>query len=97
MSYKDNLHVSVKQSGLRTTKQRDDLEIFFNDITTSKADIFETMKKDISKFLLLPEVFYSQPVTQKKKYKPCKYNKNNSGDKVKSTRKKQRRNTTAKK
>jgi hypothetical protein len=92
MTYKDNLHVSVKQCGLRTTKERDDLEIFFNDITTSKADIFETMKKDISKFLLLPEVFYSQSVTQKKKY-----NKNYSRDKVKSTRKNQKRNVTAKK
>ena len=36
MSYKENLHVSVKQSGLRTSKERDDLEIFFNDITSSK-------------------------------------------------------------
>jgi hypothetical protein len=89
MSNKDNLHVSVKLCGLRTTKERDDLENFFYDITTSKADIFETMKKDISKFLLLPEVFYSKPVTQKKKYKPSKYNKNNSRNKVKSTRKKQ--------
>lgn len=84
MSNKYNLHVSVKLCGLRTTKERDDLENFFYDITTSKADIFETMKKDISKFLLLPEVSYSKPETQKKKY-----NKNNSRNKVKSTRKKQ--------
>jgi hypothetical protein len=96
MSNKDNLHVSVKQSGLRTTKQRDDLEIFFNDITSNKSDIFETMKKDLSKFLLLPQVSYSQSVTQKKKYKPSKYNKKKSGYKLKSTRKKHRRNATAK-
>jgi|TARA_B110000259_G_scaffold21024_1_gene21765 hypothetical protein len=97
MSYKENLHVSVKQTGLRTSKERDDLEIFFNDITSSKADIIESMKKDIKKFLLLPEVFYSQTITQKKKYKPRKNNKNNPEDKVKPTRKKPRRNSTAKK
>lgn len=61
-----NPHVSVKQTGLRTTREPDNLEFFFNDITNSKVDIIQSMKKDISQFMSLPEVFYTQTATQKK-------------------------------
>ena len=90
-----NPHVSVKQTGLRTTREPDNLEFFFNDITNSKVDIIQSMKKDISQFISLPEVFYTQTATQKKNNRGK--GKDKDKKKVRSTRKKPKRNTTSKK
>ena len=90
-----NPHVSVKLTGLRTTREPDNLEFFFNDITNSKVDIIQSMKKDISQFMSLPEVFYTQTATQKKNNRGK--GKDKDKKKVRSTRKKPKRNTTSKK
>tara|TARA_B100000768_G_scaffold181486_1_gene204681 strand:+ start:1641 stop:1931 length:291 start_codon:yes stop_codon:yes gene_type:complete len=90
-----NPHVSVKQTGLRTTREPDNLEFFFNDITNSKVDIIQSMKKDISQFMSLPEVFYTQTATQKINNRGK--GKDKDKKKVRSTRKKPKRNTTSKK
>ena len=90
-----NPHVSVKQTGLRTTREPDNLEFFFNDITNSKVDIIQSMKKDISQFMSLPEVFYTQTATQKRNNRGK--GKDKDKKKVRSTRKKPKRNTTSKK
>ena len=61
-----NPHVSVKQTGLRTTREPDNLEFFFYDITNSEEDIAQSIKKDTGKFMSLPAVLYTQTTTQKK-------------------------------
>jgi hypothetical protein len=84
----NNLHVSVNKNGLRTTREADNLENFFNDMPSGTESIIQLMQKDIQSFISMPEVLYNQTTTRKrvnKKTKPI------------ASKKKPRKKTTLKK